>query len=221
MPNGAFYGAKTSCEPLHIQYCYDDNSIKIVNSYYQDFKGLAAKIAVYDFNMKKIESSMMDVNVAADASEKITTLNIPKDITKVFFLKLELADATGKQVSSNFYWLCSDGDEKADFTDLNKLPEANIAVTASDMQKEGNRGKISVTIENPGTGLAFAVNPRILQLVSKEPVLPVFWEDNYVSLLPKEKRVLQVEFDLKDLNGEKPLLKVDGWNIKAVEKEIK
>ena len=73
---------------------------------------------------------------------------------------------------------------------------------------------ITVTIENPGTGLAFAVNPRILKLTSKEPVLPVFWEDNYVSLLPKEKRVLQVEFDLKDLSGEKALLKVDGWNVK-------
>jgi hypothetical protein len=52
-------------------------------------------------------------------------------------------------------------------------------------------------------------------------VLPVFWEDNYISLLPKEKRVIQVEYDMKDLNGEKPLLKVDGWNVTAVEKEIK
>jgi len=78
-----------------------------------------------------------------------------------------------------------------------------------------------MTIENPGTGLAFAVNPKILKLNSKEPVLPVFWGDNYFSLLPKEKRVLQVEFDLKDLNGEKPLLKVEGWNVNAVEKEIK
>ena len=221
MPNGAFYGTKTACEPLHIQYCYDDNSIKIVNSYYKDFKGLVAKVSVFDFNMKQVEASKMDANVAADTSEKITTLNIPKDITKVFFLKLELADATGKQVSSNFYWLCADGDEKADFTDLNKLPEANINVTASDLRKEGNKCMITVTIENPGTGLAFAVNPRILKLTSKEPVLPVFWEDNYVSLLPKEKRVLQVVFDIKDLNGEKPLLKVDGWNVKAVEQEIK
>ena len=52
-------------------------------------------------------------------------------------------------------------------------------------------------------------------------MLPVFWEDNYISLLPKEKRVLQVEFDLKNLDGEKPLLKVEGWNVNGVEKEIK
>ena len=35
--------------------------------------------------------------------------------------------------------------------------------------------------------------------------------------MPKEKRILQVEFDAKNLNGEKPLLRVDGWNVKPVE----
>jgi hypothetical protein len=221
MPNGAFYGAKTACEPIHIQYCYDDHSIKIVNCFYHDFDGLKAKVKMFDFNMKEVSSVMMDAKVSADGSEKIFTLVVPKDITKVYFLKLELEDATGKQLSSNFYWLSSNGDDKADFTDLSKLPSANINVTASAIQKDGSKCTLTVTLENPGTGLAFAVNPKILKLTSKEPVLPVFWEDNYISLLPKEKRVIQVEYDMKDLNGEKPLLKVDGWNVTAVEKEIK
>ena len=220
MPNGAFYGAKTACEPIHIQYCYDDHSIKIVNCFYHDFNGLIAKVRVFDFNMKEVMSPMMDARVAADGSEKIFTIETPKDITKVYFLKLELQDSSGKLLSSNFYWLSSNGDEKADFTDLSKLPAANVDVNVSAMQKEGNKCRLTVTLENPGTGLAFAVNPKILKLTSKEPVLPVFWEDNYISLLPKEKRVLQVEFDQKDLDGEKPLLKVEGWNVNAVEKEI-
>lgn len=221
MPNGAFYGAKNACEPLHIQYCYDDNSIKIVNCFYKDFNGLIAKVRIFDFNMKEVFSNMMDANVAADASQKIFTIEIPKDITKVYFLKLELEDASGKQLSSNFYWLSSNGDEKADFTDLMKLPPANVRVTASPINKAGDKCRLLVTIENPGTVLAFAVNPKILKLTSKDPVLPVFWEDNYISLLPKEKRTLQVEFDMKNLAGEKPLLKVDGWNVNPVEKEIK
>jgi exo-1,4-beta-D-glucosaminidase len=221
MPNGAFYGAKSACEPLHIQYCYDDHSVKIVNSLYQEFNGLIAKVRIFDFNMKEVSSKKMDAGVAADGSEKILTIEAPKDITKVYFLKLELQDATGKLVSSNFYWLSSNGDEKADFKDLNKLPLATVSVTASAIQKEGNKCKLAVTIENTGTGLAFAVNPKILKLTSKDPVLPVFWEDNYISLLPKEKRVLKVEFNINNLDGEKPLLKVDGWNVNAIEKELK
>jgi exo-1,4-beta-D-glucosaminidase len=221
MPNGAFYGAKTACEPLHIQYCYDDRSIKIVNSFYKNFKGLKATVTVFDFNMKTVSSEKMDVKADADASEKIFTLEVPKDITKVYFLKLELSDAAEKLVSSNFYWLSSKGDENADFTDLSKLPKTEVNVITSALQKKGNKCHLEVTIENPGTGLAFAVNPMILKQKSKEPVLPVFWEDNYFSLLPKEKKVIKVEFDIKDLGGENPLLKVEGWNVKTVEKEIR
>jgi hypothetical protein len=124
-------------------------------------------------------------------------------------------------LSSNLYWLSANGDEKADFTDLSKLPPVDLAVTSSAIKNDGNKYRISVTLENPATGLAFAVNPKILKMTSKEPVLPVFWEDNYISLLPGEKRTLQVEFDVKNLNNEMPLLKVDGWNINAVEQEIK
>jgi hypothetical protein len=172
--------------------------------------------------MEEVFSNVSDVAVEADGSKKIlSAIDIPKDISKVYFLKLELKDAAGKMVSSNFYWLSSNGDEKADFTDLSKLPETNVNVTASDLRKEGGKCFLSVTVENPGSTLAFAVNPKILNLKTKEPVLPVFWEDNYISLLPKEKRVLQVQFELKDLNGDKPLLKVEGWNVKATEKEIR
>jgi hypothetical protein len=52
------------------------------------------------------------------------------------------------------------------------------------------------------------------------PFLPVFWEDNYISLLPKEKRVVMVEFDKESLDEKKPLLKVDGWNVRTKEKEM-
>ena len=222
MPNGAFYGAKTACEPLHIQYCYGDSSIKVVNCFYKDFKGLTVSYNVFDFNMKIVNSGKMDADVAADASQTIMTkLSLPKDITKVFFLKLELNDESGKLVSSNFYWLSSKGDEKADFADLSKLPASTVNVTASALQKVGNKYKMSVTIENPGTTLAFAVNPKILKLKSKDPVLPVFWEDNYFSLLPKETRTVNVEFDAKNLDGDKPLLKVEGWNVAAQEMEVK
>jgi exo-1,4-beta-D-glucosaminidase len=221
MPNGAFYGAKNACEPLHIQYCYDDNSIKIVNCCYNGFDGLKISVKIFDFNMAEVWSKVIDANVAADESKKILDLKVPEDITRIYFLKLVLTDASGKQLSSNFYWLSSTGDEKADFTGLDKLPLANINVSASSIQKEESKCRFTVTIENTGTGLAFAINPRILKLTSGEPVLPVFWEDNYISLLPGEKRVLSVEFDIKNLNGDKPLLKVDGWNVNAVDIEIK
>lgn len=221
MPNGGFYGAKTACEPLHIQYCYDDKSIKIVNSFYNEFKGLKATVRIYDFNMNLVSSDSIDADVASDESEKIFSIDVPKDITKVYFLKLQLRDGSEKLLSSNFYWLCADGDEKADFSDLMKLPKTDIEVSVSPLQKDGNKCSIAVTFENQGNDLAFAINPKILKIGDHKPVLPVEWDDNYFSLLPKEKRTIQVEFDLKNLDGDTPLLKVDGWNINTIEQDIK
>ena len=220
MPNGAFYGAKSACEPVHIQYCYDDNSIKIVNSFYHELNGLTATVKVLDFNMKELSSVKMDARVDADGSEKIYTVKIPDTVSKVYFLKLELNDQSGKLLSSNFYWLSSNGDEKADFTDLMKLPAATVNVRASNLKMEGDIASLSVTFENSGSGLAFAVNPKILKMKSKDPVLPLFWEDNYFSLLPGEKRTVAVSFNKKYLDGEIPLLKVEGWNMKAEEVNI-
>ncbi|NQU86177.1 MAG: beta galactosidase jelly roll domain-containing protein, partial [Mariniphaga sp.] len=37
---GSYYGTKKACEPLHIQYSYDDRSIVVVNSFNKEFKGL-------------------------------------------------------------------------------------------------------------------------------------------------------------------------------------
>jgi exo-1,4-beta-D-glucosaminidase len=220
-PNGAFYAAKTACEPLHIQYCYDDKTVKIVNSLYNDFKGLTAGVEIFDFNMNIVSSDSISADVSSDESEKVFTLDVPKDISKVYFLKLELKDGDGKLLSSNFYWLCADGDEKADFTDLDKLPQTDLDIAVSSMEKNENKGTVTVTLANNGKDLAFAINPKILKLNSRQPVLPVYWDDNYFSLLPGEKRAVKVEFELKNLDGEQALLKVEGWNLKEKEIEIK
>jgi hypothetical protein len=68
--------------------------------------------------------------------------------------------------------------------------------------------------------LAFSVNPKILKSNSRDLVLPVYWEDNYFSMLPGDKRTLVVEFNEDELAGEKPVFMVDGWNIDPVELNI-
>ena len=219
-PNGAFYGAKKACEPLHIQYSYDDNSIYVINGYYQDFKNLKAVAKIYNFGMEEKYSNEITISVSSDESKKAIDIKWPDDLSNVYFLKLELKDASDNIISSNFYWLSAKGDENADFTDLNKLPEVNLNVSVSPLQKEGDTYNLAVDIENPSSSLAFAINPKIKKSSSKDLVLPVFWEDNYFSLLPKEKRTVKVEFNAENLNGEKPVLNVEGWNINTIVREI-
>jgi hypothetical protein len=51
-------------------------------------------------------------------------------------------------------------------------------------------------------------------------VLPVFYSDNYVSLLPGETRTITIEAEARELDGRKPLVVVDGWNVTANNKSF-
>jgi exo-1,4-beta-D-glucosaminidase len=220
-PNGAFYGTRKACENLHIQYSYDDNSIRVVNGNYKDYSGLRAAAKLYNMNMDEIYSSEVAVEIKSDESKKVLFLQKPAGAGDVTFLKLVLANNEGKEISSNFYWLSSKGDENADFTGLSKLPEVALNFSVSSVKKENGKYSTVVEIENPSASLAFAVNPKIIKNNSKDLVLPVFWEDNYFSLLPKEKRSIKVEFAAENLDGATPILVLAGWNIKPAEKELK
>jgi exo-1,4-beta-D-glucosaminidase len=44
-------------------------------------------------------------------------------------------------------------------------------------------------------------------------VLPVLWEDNYVTLLPGETRELAATYAATDLGSAAPALTIDGWNV--------
>jgi hypothetical protein len=54
---------------------------------------------------------------------------------------------------------------------------------------------------------------KVTRRVSGARVLPVFYEDNYISLLPGEKRSVSLTFATINLAGEAPQLSVEGWNV--------
>ncbi len=219
-PNGSFYAARKANEPLHIQYSYGDSSIYIVNSLYQNYDGLKATARLYDFDMQEKYSKEIEASVGSDESKKIMEIQWSDDTLGIYFLDLRLTEASGKLVSSNFYWLSAKGDNRADFTELKNLPEVTLNISATTLQKTGDKYNLAITIENATASLAFFVNPKILKSSSQEMVLPVFWDDNYFSLLPGEKRTVKVEFNFDDLGEDKATLKVEGWNIKPFEKAL-
>jgi len=220
MPNGAFYGAKKACEPLHIQYNYKENAVQLVNCFYQDFKDLKVTAKSYDFQMKEIFSKEVTANMKADESKILFKLELPKELTNIYFVKLILQDKAGQEISSNFYWLSAKGDEKADFTDLAKLPTIDVTSKLSPLLKENGKLKLAVEFTNSSTSLAFALNPKLLSASTREPILPVFWQDNYFSLLPGEKRTIEMQVDASLVNEGKLLFKLDGWNLKDTNEQV-
>jgi hypothetical protein len=62
---------------------------------------------------------------------------------------------------------------------------------------------------------------RVSRGTSGTRVLPVFYEDNYISLVPGEKRPVSLTFATADLAGESPRLTVEGWNITPAEVKLR
>jgi exo-1,4-beta-D-glucosaminidase len=63
------------------------------------------------------------------------------------------------------------------------------------------------------------LNPKLLSVSTREPVLPIFWQDNYFSLLPGEKRTVEVQLDASLVKEGKLLFKLDGWNLRVAQEQ--
>ena len=229
VPAGGYFGTKKATEPLHVQYSYDDNSVAVINGTYEAVKGAKVTAKLYNLDAKEKGSREATLNLPEDSSTKAFDLPKVEDLTKTYFLRLELHDAAGKLVSDNFYWLSTKADtldwkhkkdtvytpqvELGDLTGLNSLPPAKMVVSKQSLGKSRGENWMTLTIENNGAGIAFMVHPRVTRGKGGEDVTPVFWSDNYFSLLPGEKRSLKVRYDDTALGGKEPVLEVEGYNV--------
>jgi len=229
-PGGAYFGAKKACEPLHVQYSYNDGSIYVVNSYYDNFNDLNVSANVYNWDMTEKYSNTTTINVGPDSSNHAFTIPSLENLTTTYFLKLKLEDSSGNLLSSNFYWLSTEPDTLnfagtrwyytpqsafANFTDLAKLPLVVLNVSYEIENQDENK-VVHVTLENPTDDLAFFIHVAVTKGSGGRDVLPIFWDTNYFSLLPGENIEVHATFAAKDLNGATPAIKVEGWNISPV-----
>jgi exo-1,4-beta-D-glucosaminidase len=103
-------------------------------------------------------------------------------------------------------------DSYADFTALKQLPEVKLKITDR-TERKGDESITHVTLENPSKSLAFFVRLKVSKGAKGEEILPVVWEDNYISLLPGERRELTATYRSHELGTEKPVVEVTGWNV--------
>ena len=231
VPAGGYFGTKKACEPVHVQYSYDDNSVAVVNGKYEPLARMKTTAQVYNLDGTEKYSHDAVLDVPADSGVKAFDLPKPDDWSTTYFLRLELHNAGGKLVSDNFYWLSTKPDtldwkkrrgtaytpqkDYGDLTALNKLQEVKLAVHES-VKHQGNNGSVRVTVKNTGKEVAFMVHLRLTRGKGGEDVVPAFWDDNYVTLLPGEHRELTATYEASVLVGASPAVEVDGWNVAPV-----
>jgi len=225
-PGGGYFGAKIAMQPLHPMYSPTDHTIWVVSSQYNDAPGLRLQTKIYNLNMTQKFSRTIALDAGADSTQRLFALPKLKGLSSVYFLKLVLSDRRGKVVGSNFYWLSTSPDKidwsksnwyttpssaSADYTALANLPRVHLEV-AETMQQAGDRIVMHIILRNPSNTLAFGIRLKLDKGPHGDEVLPAIWEDNYISLLPHERRDIAVTCATGRLGSAKPVVEAKGWN---------
>ncbi|MFD0763548.1 glycoside hydrolase family 2 TIM barrel-domain containing protein [Mucilaginibacter lutimaris] len=214
---GAYFGAKTACEPLHIQWNAATNSVKVINNYPHDINGLTAEAKVYNINGQVVsgytQTKKLDVKSTslAEAFVAFSDDKLPK-LSDIHFLRLKLYDAKGNIVSENFYWI---GNTYLDYTALNRMPVVGKSLQVSkpkiSLAKNGVNKLLTYKITNHSKiTAAFGIRAQMLNNKG-EQILPALYSDGYFSLMQGETKTLVVEVDPK-LLGKRYSLQVKAYN---------
>lgn len=208
-PHAGYYGIKSASEPLHIQMNLDDYSVYIINHNLHSFNQLKAVARVYYVDGQLVESltdSLSQIQINANTIEPC--FNIPfTDDSTFYFIKLQLKDAADNVLSENFYW-------RGNRNQLEQLPDVDLDITTiEESEDENGNYKLTYSIENPSAFPAFFIRLKIFKELANERVLPVFYSDNYFTILPNEAKEISLEFAQDKLTGELPVLMVEGYNV--------
>jgi len=227
--DAGYFAVKKACEPLHIQYSYDDQSVVVINSTYHPVSDLHASVDIHGIGWNELYSATAQLTATADSAQRILVLpgSLSSGTERILFIDLTLTDSGGHLVSHNFYWVpytlttfdWSETDythtppeRYPDLTALTRLPPARVAARAEIAGTQHTR-EIHLQLENNSSALAFQLRAAV-RSASGDLVAPVFWSDNWIELAPGASTTLTAR--LPDDAPVKSVIQVEGWNIQPV-----
>lgn len=185
-PTGCYWGARQACEPQHVQWNCLTGSVKVVNTTAQRLTDVLARAEIFglDGQLLTTREARLDVG-ASNVKEAFVLDSLPK--TELLFIRLKLFDDRENLLSENLYW--HNTKRYLDYTQLGRMPEAQLTVTTVDKQ--------TIRLKNNTRHVSFANRLRLVDAVSDERILPVYWSENYVTLMPGEEKL--VSFTTEDV----------------------
>ncbi|MCC7495307.1 MAG: hypothetical protein IT204_23360 [Fimbriimonadaceae bacterium] len=228
-PMVSLYAVRRACAAAAVLLSPLDQGVTVVNNRQQPRRGLTVTAAVYSSDARLLHHQQATVEVPANACARALTFDPPAAVraAPLQFVRLSVHDAAGVLQADNFYWLSPRLDDVVNhFTgdDFRRFPSnqpwylprqtpclpelADLPPTTVTLRASRHGSQVTVELANDSAHLAFFLRARLLR--DGQELLPVYWSDNYVSLLPGETLTLTAE--LPGLAGDLQVA-IDGWNI--------
>ena len=201
----SFYGTQKACEPVHAQLNLVDDSIDLINL--GEAHSFKVGTRVIGLDGKVLSDETTPVNAAANARTPVGKAELEKLANgHTVFVVLKVTDPNGAPVSDNLYWWAK---QESSLRELNDLPKIRLAATAS-VAAAGDERKATIKLENSGIAPALLVKLTLQDAATGARILPAYYSENYISLLPGETRTVGVAFPA---GSSKPAIALRGWNV--------
>ncbi len=216
--NACLYGLRKGSEALHIMMNPADSMVMLMNNGFTTRRNLMIEVKAVDvLTGKDSLYSLLFNEVGPTMPKKIFSINGFLSSLKNnngCFVLLRLLNEDKTLITQNFYWLPgNDGN----YTALQQMKKASLKIAATEKQK----GKIDVTLSNDAANpVAFFNRIALINKQTTQRILPAFFSDNYISILPGESKTITIEYNSKDAATEK-IVEVYGWNVPSTLSDIK
>jgi exo-1,4-beta-D-glucosaminidase len=115
------------------------------------------------------------------------------------------------QTDMNTFWYFEPIQTYADFSALATLPQVSLTGTKS-TQPGGAQSTTSVALQNSSANIAFFTRVQVLDGSGNE-ILPVLWDDDYVSILPGTSKTVMAKYATSLAGAGDVTVKVSGENV--------
>lgn len=209
----SFYGVMKASEPRHVQLDLSTYDVEVINTTTAPLTGATVEASIYDLDNKRLFTKTLPVSVATDAMTNVMKLPLndifaQPGMSAPVFVRLNLKGADGQLISTNFYWLSA---EEEDMRRLNTLPQAVIDAKVSS-GAEGKEKLMTAVLTNEGKQAAIELKLTLEDASSHERILPAYYSDNYISLLPGESETVTIRYPESAAKGE-AALGLRGYNL--------
>ncbi len=207
-PTAAYFGCKLACEPLHIQWNRDQETLEVVNYSGGDRHGLTATVEILNMSGTTMEIKATTVDSMEDSTVTAMAMEYPKGLSPVHFLRLRLKDGD-TVLSTNDYMR---GVVEGDYRAIRQLANARVtAQTAT--ERLGDQWRLTTLLKNTSAWPALMTRVKAVRAQSGDRILPAIYSDNYLMLMPGEHRTVTTELQHADTRGQAPAIVVSGFNL--------
>ena len=210
-PTAGYFGAKKGSEPLHIQWNPTTEMVEVVNYSAGLREGLTATAQVIDLDGQVRWEKSAAVSIKDDATQSAIAMEYPLGVSAVHFIRLRLTKGS-ELVSDNFYWR---GIEDGNFLALRDLAKAPLESSTTVSETPTGFRAVTELVNNSSTP-AIMVRLKLVRDKTGDRILPAIYSDNYVSLMPGERRTITTDVTRADARGERPRMVVEGFNVGEV-----